>query len=57
MDRTYPLSETAQALAYVGEGHARGKTVISMNAAPTRDLKPGPAAAAIPAPAPIAVAS
>ena len=35
MDRTYPLSETAQALAHVGEGHARGKTVISMSASPT----------------------
>jgi NADPH:quinone reductase-like Zn-dependent oxidoreductase len=51
MDRTYPLSETAQALAYVGEGHARGKTVISMRA-PTTTAHQGPAAAAIPAPAP-----
>jgi NADPH:quinone reductase-like Zn-dependent oxidoreductase len=54
MDRTYPLSETAQALAYVGEGHARGKTVISMSASPTASR---PEAAAIPASAPIPVAS
>ena len=30
MDRTYPLSETAVAIGHVGEGHARGKTVISV---------------------------
>ena len=29
IDRTYPLSETPEALGYVGEGHARGKVVIS----------------------------
>ena len=28
IDRTYPLSGTADALAYVGQGHARGKVVI-----------------------------
>ncbi|MCJ7797573.1 MAG: NAD(P)-dependent alcohol dehydrogenase, partial [Thermoleophilia bacterium] len=28
IDRTYRLSETAAALKYVGEGHARGKVVI-----------------------------
>jgi NADPH:quinone reductase-like Zn-dependent oxidoreductase len=28
IDRTYPLSETAAAIAYVGLGHARGKVVI-----------------------------
>jgi NADPH:quinone reductase-like Zn-dependent oxidoreductase len=56
MDRTYPLSETAQALAYVGEGHARGKTVISMSAAPTAS-KLDPAAAVVPAASSIAVAS
>ncbi len=28
--RTYPLSETAQALAYIGEGHSRGKVVITV---------------------------
>jgi NADPH:quinone reductase-like Zn-dependent oxidoreductase len=30
IDRTYPLSETPQAFAYVSEGHARGKVVITM---------------------------
>jgi NADPH:quinone reductase-like Zn-dependent oxidoreductase len=30
IDRTYPLSETPQAIAYVGRGHARGKVVISV---------------------------
>jgi NADPH:quinone reductase-like Zn-dependent oxidoreductase len=30
IDRTYPLSETRQAIGYVGQGHARGKVVISL---------------------------
>ena len=30
MDRSYPLSETAQALAHVGTGHARGKVAITV---------------------------
>jgi len=30
IDRTYPLSETATAIAYVQDGHARGKVVITM---------------------------
>lgn len=30
IDRTYPLTEAAQAVAYVGEGHARGKVVIAV---------------------------
>jgi|SRR5271157_2829538 len=30
IDRRYPLSETAAALRYLGEGHARGKVVIAM---------------------------
>lgn len=30
IDRTYPLSETAEALRYYGEGNARGKIVITM---------------------------
>ncbi|MDQ3554277.1 MAG: NAD(P)-dependent alcohol dehydrogenase [Chloroflexota bacterium] len=30
MDRTYPLSETAEGLRYVEEGHARGKVVITV---------------------------
>jgi len=30
IDRTYTLSETPAALGYVGEGHARGKVIITM---------------------------
>jgi NADPH:quinone reductase-like Zn-dependent oxidoreductase len=30
IDKTYPLSEVPEAIGYVGEGHARGKVVISM---------------------------
>jgi NADPH:quinone reductase-like Zn-dependent oxidoreductase len=30
IDRSYPLSETAKALRYMGEGHARGKLVITI---------------------------
>jgi NADPH:quinone reductase-like Zn-dependent oxidoreductase len=30
IDRTYPLGEAAQAIAYVGEGHARGKVVVTV---------------------------
>lgn len=30
IDKMYPLSETPEALAYVGEGHARGKVVITV---------------------------
>ncbi len=30
IDRRYPLSETAEALQYLEEGHARGKVVITM---------------------------
>ena len=30
IDKRYPLNETAQALRYLGEGHARGKIVITM---------------------------
>ncbi len=30
MDRTFPLSETAQAIGHVGAGHARGKTTIAV---------------------------
>ena len=29
IDRTYPLGETAEAFAYLDEGHARGKVVIT----------------------------
>ena len=30
IDRRYPLSEVAEAIRYLGEGHARGKIVITM---------------------------
>ena len=30
IDRRYPLSETAEAIRYLEEGHARGKVVITM---------------------------
>ncbi len=30
VDRTYPLSQTPQAVAHVGEGHAQGKTIITV---------------------------
>jgi NADPH:quinone reductase-like Zn-dependent oxidoreductase len=30
IDRCYPLSETAEAFKYLGDGHARGKVVIMM---------------------------
>ena len=30
IDRTYPLSETAEAMGYAGEGHAQGKVVITV---------------------------
>ncbi len=31
IDRRYPLNEVPQALRYIGEGHAQGKLVITMN--------------------------
>ena len=30
IDRQYPLQETAKAMQYLSEGHARGKVVISV---------------------------
>ena len=30
IDKTYPLSETAEAVGHVGQGHAQGKTVITV---------------------------
>src|SRR5215212_7265935 len=30
IDKTYPLSEVSEAIGYVGDGHARGKVVISV---------------------------
>jgi NADPH:quinone reductase-like Zn-dependent oxidoreductase len=34
IDRPYPLSEIAQAIGYVGEGHSRGKVVITVSSPP-----------------------
>jgi NADPH:quinone reductase-like Zn-dependent oxidoreductase len=31
IDRRYPLSEAAEALRYLGEGHAQGKVVITVS--------------------------
>jgi NADPH:quinone reductase-like Zn-dependent oxidoreductase len=30
IDKRYPLSETAEALRYLEEGHARGKVVVTV---------------------------
>ena len=30
MDRTYPLSEAADAIRYLEEGHVRGKVVVTV---------------------------
>jgi NADPH:quinone reductase-like Zn-dependent oxidoreductase len=30
IDKTYPLSDTAAALAYIEKGHARGKVVVTI---------------------------
>ena len=30
IDRTYPLTETAEAIRYLETGHARGKVVITV---------------------------
>ena len=30
IDRCYPLSKAAEAFRYLGEGHARGKVVITV---------------------------
>lgn len=30
IDRCYPLSDTAEALRYYGEGHSKGKVVITV---------------------------
>ncbi|WP_268747781.1 zinc-binding dehydrogenase [Cohnella kolymensis] len=32
IDRRYPLGETAEAIRYLGEGRAKGKIVIRMDA-------------------------
>lgn len=30
IDRTYPLSEAPKAIRHIGDGHARGKSVITI---------------------------
>jgi NADPH:quinone reductase-like Zn-dependent oxidoreductase len=30
IDRRYPLSEVAEAIRYLEEGHARGKVIVTM---------------------------
>jgi NADPH:quinone reductase-like Zn-dependent oxidoreductase len=30
IDRTYPLSDAAEAIRYLEEGHARGKVIIAV---------------------------
>jgi NADPH:quinone reductase-like Zn-dependent oxidoreductase len=30
IDRTCPLSEAAEAIGYLGQGHARGKVVVTV---------------------------
>jgi NADPH:quinone reductase-like Zn-dependent oxidoreductase len=39
IDRNYPLSETPEAMGYVGEGHARGKVVITVEQGDSTDSK------------------
>ena len=36
IDRQYPLSEAAEALRYLGAGHARGKVIITVGSTPER---------------------
>src|ERR671921_352464 len=38
VDRAYPLSETPEAIGHVGEGHARGKVVITVGGEPEGKL-------------------
>jgi len=37
IDRTYPLSDTAEALRYIGEGHAQGKIIITVEQGNKKD--------------------
>ncbi len=37
IDKTFPLEETAAALAHYGEGHTRGKTVITVGLSETQE--------------------
>jgi NADPH:quinone reductase-like Zn-dependent oxidoreductase len=31
IDRRYPLAETAQAISYLEQGHAKGKVIITLD--------------------------
>jgi NADPH:quinone reductase-like Zn-dependent oxidoreductase len=33
IDRTYSLNQTAEAIRYVGQGHARGKVIVTVSGA------------------------
>jgi hypothetical protein len=55
MDRTFSLADAAQALAHVGEGHARGKTVISVGAPESAARPPAAAVARLETPVAAAV--
>jgi D-arabinose 1-dehydrogenase-like Zn-dependent alcohol dehydrogenase len=39
IDRRYPLREVPEALRYLGEGHAKGKVVITLCARLMRDVR------------------
>jgi NADPH:quinone reductase-like Zn-dependent oxidoreductase len=52
IDRTYALSEAAQALRYVSQGHARGKVTISVPGVAAR-TEPAVAAGRLPQPVPV----
>jgi NADPH:quinone reductase-like Zn-dependent oxidoreductase len=39
IDRTYPLSDTAAALAYIASGHSRGKVVVSVSQADANEAR------------------
>jgi hypothetical protein len=46
IERTYPLSEAAQALGHVGEGHAQGKVTVTMALRPGENGRPPSASTA-----------
>ena len=39
IDRTYPLNQTPEAVAHVGEGHSQGKTIITVEQPGTRGVR------------------
>jgi hypothetical protein len=46
IERTSPLSEAAQALGHVGEGHAQGKVTVTMALRPGENSRPASASTA-----------